>query len=77
MTHTITIYSRKPCPQCDATFRALDKKGIYYSVESAEENREWLESQGVRALPFVVVHDSVDGEESWSGFRPDLIKELK
>lgn len=76
MTKTITVYSRKPCVQCDATYRTMDKAGIQYTVESADDNREWLEAQGCRSLPYVVVHDPVDGEISWSGFRPDKIKEL-
>mgnify|MGYP003134548219 CR=1 FL=1 len=77
MTKTITIYSRDNCVQCNATYRALDKADIDYTVEDADQYRDMLEREGCRSLPFVVVHDSVDGEESWSGFRPDLISKIK
>ena len=25
---SITVYSKPRCPQCDATYRALDKQGV-------------------------------------------------
>src|SRR5690606_35206648 len=28
----VTVYSKPACVQCDATYRALDKKGIEYTV---------------------------------------------
>lgn len=28
----VTVFSKKPCVQCNATFRALDKRGIEYKV---------------------------------------------
>ena len=28
---TITVYTKPACPQCNATFRALDKAGIDYT----------------------------------------------
>ena len=27
---SITVYSKPRCPQCDATYRALDKQGVSY-----------------------------------------------
>lgn len=29
---TITVYSKPRCPQCDATYRALDKQGVDYTT---------------------------------------------
>jgi len=55
---SITVYSKPRCPQCDATYRALDKQGVSYE-----------KSLGYQQAPVVVA-----GEDHWSGFRPDRIK---
>ena len=35
---TITVYSKPACVQCTATTRALDRKGIDYTVVDISEN---------------------------------------
>ena len=70
----ITVYSKPSCVQCNATYRALDAKGIEYSVTDVSEDADALEhvkSLGYMQAPVVVT----DGGH-WSGFRPDKIDEL-
>ncbi|MBT2513538.1 glutaredoxin-like protein NrdH [Arthrobacter sp. ISL-30] len=71
---TVTVYTKPACVQCNATYRALDKKGIaYQSVDISQdvEALERLKSLGYMQAP-VVVTDL----DHWSGFRPDKIEEL-
>ena len=71
---SITIYSKPNCMQCNATYRALDKQGLDYSVVDISVETDavrTVESLGYRQLPVVVV-----GEDHWSGFRPERIRQL-
>lgn len=70
----VTVYTKPACVQCNATYRALDKKGIrYVSVDISQdpEARERVVAMGYLQAPVVV-----NGEDHWSGFRPDKIEEL-
>ena len=69
---SITVYSKPRCPQCDATYRALDKQGISYEkidVTQDAESLAFIKGLGYQQAPVVVA-----GEDHWSGFRPDRIK---
>lgn len=69
---SITVYSKPQCVQCTATYRAMDKLGLDYEVVDLADNEEALlelMAMGYQQAPVVV-----NGEDSWSGFRPDLIK---
>ena len=71
---SIIVYTKPSCVQCNATYRALDAKGINYTVLDLSQNEEALEytkSLGYLQAPVVVA-----GEEHWSGSRPDKIDEL-
>lgn len=71
---SVTVYTKPACVQCDATYRALDKVGIEYSVVDISEDpeaREYVLALGYLQAPVVVA-----GDEHWSGFRPDRIKTL-
>jgi len=70
----VTVYSKPACVQCDATYRALDKKGIEYTVVDISADVGALER--VRALGYLRAPVVVAGEESWAGFRPDRITAL-
>lgn len=70
----VTVYSKPACVQCDATYRALDKKGIKYTVVDISQDAEALER--VRDLGYLQAPVVVAGEVSWSGFRPDQINIL-
>lgn len=69
---TITVYSKPLCPQCDATYRLLDKQGLdYQSVDVTTDKQalSFIMNLGYQQAPVVVA-----GDDHWSGFRPDRIK---
>ncbi|PQZ93636.1 NrdH-redoxin [Arthrobacter sp. MYb227] len=71
---TVTVYTKPACVQCNATYRALDKKGIVYKSVDISKDPEALErvlAMGYQQAP-VVITDA----DHWSGFRPDKIDEL-
>ncbi|MDF2917992.1 MAG: glutaredoxin-like protein NrdH [Microbacterium sp.] len=71
----ITVYSKPSCVQCNATYRALDSKGIEYQVIDLSENPaalEYVQDLGYLQAPVVVVDD----HDHWSGFRPDHIDRI-
>lgn len=71
----ITIYTRNDCMQCHATRRAIESRGLTFELINLDlhpEAAEDLRAQGYRQLPVVVTE-----QESWSGFRPDMINRLR
>lgn len=74
--NTITVYSKPSCVQCNATYRALDNKGIVYEVVDLSQDDAALEyvmeDLGYSQAPIVVV----DEHDHWSGFRPDHIDRI-
>ncbi|NKX94249.1 glutaredoxin-like protein NrdH [Sanguibacter hominis ATCC BAA-789] len=72
---TITVYSKPACVQCDATLRALEKRGIAYELVDLTADADALESvraMGYQQVPVVVASPS----EHWSGYRPERIAAL-
>lgn len=70
----VTVYSKPACPQCNATYRALDKSGISYTsidVTQDLDAYQHVTSLGYQQVPVV----ETEGEH-WSGFRPDMIKSV-
>lgn len=70
----ITVYTKPSCVQCNATYRALDSKGIAYDVRDLSEDPVALEQ--VKELGYLQAPVVVADDEHWSGFRPDKIDEL-
>ncbi|MGI6877781.1 glutaredoxin-like protein NrdH [Microbacterium sp. gxy059] len=70
----ITVYSKPSCVQCNATYRALDAKGIEYQVTDLSEDAAALEQ--VKSLGYMQAPVVIADEDHWSGFRPDKIDEL-
>lgn len=71
---TVTVFTKYRCPQCEATKRQLTKQGVDFEVVDLTDNPstlEQLQQAGFRQAPVVITPDA-----SWSGYRPDLIKEL-
>lgn len=71
----ITIYTRNNCIQCQATKRAMESRGFEFDMVNLDQHPEMadtLRDQGFRQLPVVVA-----GETRWSGFRPDMINQLR
>src|SRR5688500_14184539 len=74
ITMTITVYTKPACVQCNATYRALDSKGIEYEVLDVSQDPAALEQ--VKALGYLQAPVVITDEDHWSGFRPDKIDEL-
>ncbi|WP_314216613.1 glutaredoxin-like protein NrdH [Pseudarthrobacter equi] len=70
----VTVYTRPGCVQCDATERALDKKGIGHLTVDVTKDPEVLER--IKALGYMQAPVVVTDQGHWSGFRPDKIEEL-
>ncbi len=71
---TVTVYTKPRCVQCTATYKALDKAGIAYTVvdlSADAEAAEYVRTLGYQQAPVVVA-----GDDHWSGFRPDRITAL-
>ncbi|MBJ2151890.1 glutaredoxin-like protein NrdH [Pseudomonas sp. GX19020] len=71
---TITVYSKPACVQCTATTRALDAKGLSYSIIDLTEDADAMNrvvALGYRQAPVVIA-----GDAHWAGFRPDMIGRL-
>lgn len=71
---SVTVYTKPACVQCNATYKALDKQGIEYSVVDITEVPEACDY--VMALGYLQAPVVVAGDDHWSGFRPDRIKAL-
>lgn len=71
---TITVFSKPACVQCDATYRALNKYGLDYTIVDISTDAEALES--VKALGYQQAPVVFADGDHWSGFRPDKIKAL-
>lgn len=73
----VTVYSLPNCVQCDRTKKLMDREGIVYEPVELVEHPELaaqFKEEGLLQAPIVVVGN--DGRR-WTGFRPDLIEELK
>lgn len=73
-TATITVYTKPACVQCNATYRALDAKGLDYETVDLSTDEDALEA--VKALGYMQAPVVVAGDDHWSGFRPDKIATL-
>lgn len=71
---SVTVYTKPACVQCNATYRALDKKGIIYNSVDISQDEEALER--LRALGYQQAPVVETPTDNWSGFRPDKIEEL-
>lgn len=71
---SITVYTKPSCVQCNATYRAMDAKGIEYVIKDMSEDPEALEM--AKNLGYLQAPVVIAGEDHWSGFRPDKIEEL-
>ncbi|MBD2761294.1 glutaredoxin-like protein NrdH [Kocuria sp. cx-455] len=71
---SVTVYSKPSCVQCNATYRALTKKGIDYTVVDVTEDQDAYQhvvSLGYQQVPVVET-----AQDHWSGYRPDKINSL-
>lgn len=71
---SVTVITMPNCTACKASIRVLNNLGITYSTIDITENPDMLDkikNMGHAQAPVIIA-----GDESWSGFRPDRIKEL-
>ncbi|HCH51162.1 MAG TPA: glutaredoxin-like protein NrdH [Proteus sp.] len=71
---SVILYTKPNCVQCSATERALKQKNIpFVSVDLTKDTQalEQIVSMGYRQVPVVV-----NGEQHWSGFCPDKIRQI-
>ena len=71
---TVTVYTKPSCVQCNATYRALDSKGIEYEVLDVSTDEGAIAH--VKELGYLQAPVVITDEDHWSGFRPDKIDEL-
>lgn len=74
----VTVYTKSGCVQCHATTTLMDCLGIDYELVDISNSPgivTFLQGEGHKSLPVVFV-DYEESTESWSGFRPDLIKQM-
>ena len=70
----VTVYTKPHCVQCEATKRQLRKLDINFTavdVTSDPEALRTVQEAGFKQAPVVMTDDA-----SWSGYRPDMIKQL-
>lgn len=75
-----TVYSKPACTQCNATYRALDKRGLpYKSIDTSkdDEARDLVMNLGYMQAPVVIVERDGEVVDHWSGFNPEKINELE
>ncbi|WGW10812.1 glutaredoxin-like protein NrdH [Saxibacter everestensis] len=70
----ITVYTKPACVQCNATYRALDAKGVEYKSIDISEDLNALDV--VKAMGYMQAPVVVTDNDHWSGFRPDKIDAL-
>lgn len=71
----ITVYTKPACVQCDATKRTLGKYGLPFAEIDLSVNEDivdQLKAAGWMRAPVVVTPQG----ETWSGFRPDRLRDL-
>lgn len=73
----VTVYTKNGCPQCDMTKVVLTGEGIEFVTINVEEDEKAMkyvkEELGFTSMPVVVA----EGKKPFTGFRPDLLHELK
>lgn len=75
----VLVLSKKPCVQCDATFRFLDSHNISYQVRDvySEEYADLISELGYLAAPIVLIYSGDELVHSWFGYNPGELDKLK
>lgn len=78
----VVVYSKPSCVQCNATYRALDGKGVPYRIVDLTKDAEAYQrmiDMGYQQAPVVMVpmDYEVGGGTHWSGFDPDKIAAIR
>lgn len=78
----IVVYSKKPCVQCDATYRKLNDLKLPYITIRVDEDEvalQKIKDMGYQQAPVVILpFDWVsDDGQHWSGFQPALLESIR
>lgn len=71
---SVTVYTAPFCQQCDATTRLMDRLGIDYETVDVSQDPaalDFIRAEGFTQAPVVYA-----GEESWSGYNREKIREI-
>lgn len=71
----VTVYTLPSCAQCETTKSYLRRELIEFvevKLQDDPQAYEMITAKGFTQAPIVVA-----GEEAWSGFRMDKLKQLK
>lgn len=71
----VIVYSKKPCPQCDATFRKLKQEEMEHTVVDITDDEAALAY--IKELGYLQAPVVVTPFDHWSGYRPDKIMETR
>lgn len=75
--HSITVYSKPGCVQCDAVKRNLTKSGVSHTVVDVTQDAEGLaevKALGYTQAPVTLWVDGNGVEHHCYGFVPDFLK---
>lgn len=72
---SVIVWSKKPCVQCNAVKRALDKGEVEYEERMLPDFPEQLEAFKARGLMQAPIVEA-DGHETFSGNNPDAVKAI-
>ena len=70
----VIVYTLPACVQCDSTKRYLKKNFVEYKEVNLADDPASLEM--VRSLGYTSAPVVIAGDESWSGFRMDMLAKL-
>lgn len=72
---SVTVWTKKPCVQCNAVKRELKRGGVDFTELDLMEHPEELEAFKARGLSSAPIVEA-DGHETFAGFQPDAVKAI-
>lgn len=75
MSKSVIVYSKPNCMQCQFTKQFLEENNVPFVIKDVmadEEAMAAVKALGFSSLPVV----EIEGEEAFSGFRPDRLETL-
>ena len=73
----ITVYTKPNCVPCNFTKKFLEENAIEHSVVDVTKDSvalDMIKLHGYQGVPVVTINGF---DNSWVGFRPDRLEELK
>lgn len=73
----VTVYTKEDCQPCRLTKKKFNDLGIPFVETSAVDAVDHIRGLGYVSAPVIEVDCGEGATVHWSGFRPDLISELR